>query len=338
MPWWQEAGPVVVAARQAHDVDVVILRLLAGEPGRMCLGGPVTYLAEVDDEVDVAVLPWDRWRDPDEPLRASWARPGGPAEDLAWADAALELAGTPRVAPAVQVRSWNLSSLWRLPTARGAAWLKVVPPFFAHEGAILAALGADRVPEVLASDGARTLLAEIPGDDLYGVSGELLLSMVDLLVDLQSAWVGRVDDLLEMGLPDWRRDALTERAHRPRRPVAWAAAAEQWRSVSTGCWTGSPPDGTASTRAGSPTRSCTATSTRATCARPGPGHLVLLDWGDSGVGHPMLDQSAFLDRLSPADRQAVRQRWTAGGSGRSPAASPTAPRPCSRPSARCDRR
>ena len=57
VPWWQEVGPVVVAARQAHDVDIVILRLLAGEPGRMCLGGPVTYLAEVGDEVDVAVRP-----------------------------------------------------------------------------------------------------------------------------------------------------------------------------------------------------------------------------------------------------------------------------------------
>ena len=80
--------------------------------------------------------------DPDEPLRASWARPGGPAEDLAWADAALELAQTPRVAPAVQVRSWNLSSLWRLPTNRRCTWLKAVPPFFAHEGAVLEALPA----------------------------------------------------------------------------------------------------------------------------------------------------------------------------------------------------
>ena len=93
VPWWQEAGPVVVGARRAHDVDVVILRLLTGEPQRLGAGGPVTYLAEVGDDVDVAVGPWDRSRDPDEPLHASWARPGGPAEDLAWADAALEWLG-----------------------------------------------------------------------------------------------------------------------------------------------------------------------------------------------------------------------------------------------------
>ena len=39
--------------------------------------------------------------------------------------------------------------------------------------------------------------------------------------------------------------------------------------------------------------------------------LVLLDWGDSGVGHPMLDQSAFVQRLGDADRAVVTDRWAA---------------------------
>ena len=309
VPFWQEAAPVVVGARRAHDIDVVILRLLAGEPHRCCLGGPVTYLAEVGDDVDVAVRPWDRSRDPDEPLRASWARPGGPAEDLAWADAALEMAEMPRTAPAVQVRSWNLSSLWRLPTTHGAAWLKVVPPFFAHEGPLLAALGGDRVPEVLASDGPRTLLADIPGDDLYGAGGELLLSMVDLLVDLQAAWVGRAGDLLELRLPDWRRDALT---------VAFTDLVARWRgrlpeAVELGL--DGLVDGLAARwdsidECGLPDTLVHGDFHQGNLRSAGPGHLVLLDWGDAGIGHPMLDQSAFLDRLSPADQQAVRQAWT----------------------------
>jgi aminoglycoside phosphotransferase (APT) family kinase protein len=37
--------------------------------------------------------------------------------------------------------------------------------------------------------------------------------------------------------------------------------------------------------------------------------LTLLDWGDSGVGHPMLDQSAFLDRIDCAHVATVRHRW-----------------------------
>jgi hypothetical protein len=35
----------------------------------------------------------------------------------------------------------------------------------------------------------------------------------------------------------------------------------------------------------------------------------LLDWGDSGVGHPLLDQSAFLDRVPSDAVGAVRVHW-----------------------------
>jgi hypothetical protein len=309
VPWWQEVGPVVAGARAVHGVDVVILRLLAGEEHRLGAGGPVTYLAEVTEEVDTDLRPWPVDRDAEDPQRASWARPGGPDADLAWADAALELAGMPRTEPAAQVRSWNLSSLWRLPTERGTAWLKVVPSFFAHEGAILTAIGSDHVPEVLAADGPRTLLAEVPGDDLYGVGGPVLPSMIDVLVDLQSAWSARIDDLLALGLPDWRRDALTDalttlvERWSPRLAPAvaigldhlLAGLAERWVAVES---------------CGLPDTLVHGDFHQGNFRSAGPGHLVLLDWGDSGVGHPMLDHPAFLERLSPRDQAAARDAWT----------------------------
>ena len=37
--------------------------------------------------------------------------------------------------------------------------------------------------------------------------------------------------------------------------------------------------------------------------------LVLLDWGDCGVGHPLLDQAAFTARLATDDRAAVTAAW-----------------------------
>jgi Ser/Thr protein kinase RdoA (MazF antagonist) len=40
--------------------------------------------------------------------------------------------------------------------------------------------------------------------------------------------------------------------------------------------------------------------------------LVILDWGDSGVGHPLLDQSAFLDGVALNDASAVRAHWARG--------------------------
>ena len=49
----------------------------------------------------------------------------------------------------------------------------------------------------------------------------------------------------------------------------------------------------------------------------GPGNLrgddrslVLLDWGDSGVGHPLLDQPAMFDRAPPDAVEPLRDRWT----------------------------
>ena len=37
--------------------------------------------------------------------------------------------------------------------------------------------------------------------------------------------------------------------------------------------------------------------------------MTLLDWGDSGIGHPLLDQAAFLDRVPEAVRERVRSHW-----------------------------
>jgi Ser/Thr protein kinase RdoA (MazF antagonist) len=37
--------------------------------------------------------------------------------------------------------------------------------------------------------------------------------------------------------------------------------------------------------------------------------LVLLDWGDSGIGHPLLDMAAFLERVLPERLERVRGAW-----------------------------
>ena len=38
--------------------------------------------------------------------------------------------------------------------------------------------------------------------------------------------------------------------------------------------------------------------------------FTILDWGDSGVGNPMLDQLAFARFLPPGDRPAVEAEWS----------------------------
>jgi hypothetical protein len=304
VPWWQEVGPVVDAARSLHSVDVTVLRLLHGSGDDAC-GGPVTYLAQVS--TPVAGL--NRWDQPcsDHPLRLPYARPGGPAADLAWASEALAAIDRPQTSTARQVRTWNLSSLWRLPTSAGAVWLKVVPPFFAHEGRVISRLDPVVVPPLLATDGPRVLLEDVAGQDLYDATGPVLRRMVCVLVGLQTQWVGRVPDLLELGLPDWRAGPIPAQA-----AATLASTADQLPlDVRRACE--ELVNGLA--RRFIDIEACGVPDTlvhgdfHPGNFRGDERQLVLLDWGDCCVGNPLLDRAAFLERVPPADRAGVQDHW-----------------------------
>ena len=61
------------------------------------------------------------------------------------------------------MRTWNLSTLWRIPTDAGLIWLKAVPGFFAHEGAVIDWIGAPVAPRLIDFATGRALLADIAG-------------------------------------------------------------------------------------------------------------------------------------------------------------------------------
>ena len=304
-PWWPDIEPVVQAVRDHHGIDVVVLRLLDTELEQPH-GGRVTYLAEVAEPVPAA----QRWTGAldDHPRRHVFARPSGPAADLAWARARLAERGLRPTTPPTQVRTWNLSSLWRVPVEGQTIWLKVVPDFFAHEGALLARMAGAQVPVLLDHDGGRMLLAEIAGEDLHTAELPLLLDMVNRLVDLQRLWGDRVEELLALGLPDWRAPALTaaitgviERTRDEISAEDRATLADFVRRL---------PDRF------DDVETC---GLRDTLVHGDfhPGNfrgdgraLTLLDWGDSGVGHPLLDQPAFLDAIPSACAGAVRAHWS----------------------------
>jgi len=302
-PWWQDIAPVVSAVRERWGIEVTILRLLfASLPAPP--GGEVTYLAQIDRAAPAE--PWAGELD-DHPLRLAYAKPGGPQADLAWAAARLAEQGLAMTAPPIQIRTWNLSSLWRLPCGDGAAWLKVVPPFFAHEGALLAHLAGRPVPALLARDGPRTLLAEIHGEDLYQATPAQHAAMIDLLVDLQYAQAGRVDDLLALGLQDWRAAALTEALAAvvervaPELEAADRASLERFLAGLPARWADLAACGLPDTLVHGDFHSGN--------FRGSDADLTLLDWGDSGVGHPLLDQAAFLDRIPADDVPPAALRW-----------------------------
>jgi hypothetical protein len=319
-PWWQDATALVEWVRNRHGVDVTILRLLeASRPEPP--GGAVTYLAEAVD-AQARELPLTRWVGSlgQHPLRLPYAQPGGPSRDLAWAASALQRLGHRPGGPAAQERTWNLSSLWRLPLEHGAAWLKCVPPFFAHEGAILARLQGGPVPRLLAHEGDRLLMAEIPGEDQYEAQEPTLRALISILVDLQAQWAGRVESLLSMGLPDWRAEALTQSVESVVRRTA-AVLPDADRGTLLRLVDGLPRRFAAVAECGIPD-SLVHGDFAPGNARGGSDRLVLLDWGDSGVGHPLLDQSAFLDRVPSRLAPALGEHWSTLWRGAAPGADP----------------
>lgn len=308
-PWWQDARPVVEAARETFGLEVIILRLLRASLPRP-QGGQVSYLAEIREPLPNAVSAHlAAWTEPftEDPRRMRWAAPGGPDADLRWALEVLRARGLEHLGPAEQVRTWNLSSIWRLPLRTGAAWLKVVPPFFAHEGDILRRLQGGPVPHLLGHDGDRILLADVPGHDRYDALLADLVEMVSSLVELQGGWVGRTDDLLSIGLPDWRAPALTLALTGVLARRASELAPDD-RQVLETFVADLPGRFTAIEACGIPDAFVHGDFHPGN-VRGAAGSLVLLDWGDCGVGHPMLDMSAFLDRIPPAAIPAVRDHW-----------------------------
>ena len=312
-PWWQDTYPVVEAVRAAYGVDVTVLRLLDTERPAPH-GGAVTYLAEVEGDLPAAVeaeLEPANVELDDQPLRLPYAKPGGPDADVAWALDALRAQGLDPAGRPRQVRTWNLSSIWELPLASGgSAWLKVVPPFFAHEGAMLRLLqGSGPVPSLLAADGPRVLLAEIPGDDRYDADPAELLRMVFRFVHLQAAWVGREAELLATGMPDWRWPALSaaiaQLVDREGATLGDADRGTLERFVAT-----LPARIAAIDDAGVPDTFVHGDFHPGN-VRGTPDAPTILDWGDCGLGNPLLDLPAFLEAAPSGHRRRIRDAWLA---------------------------
>ena len=328
-PWWPEMRPVIAAARERFGAEVVVLRML-DVVSETRNGGDVTYLAELVGEPprDLPLTPAPANVNGEQPLRAAWARPGGVATTIAWADDALAAIGRRRVGPVVQIKTWNLSSILRLPTADGDVWCKSVPPFLAHEGGIIALVGDDDttlVPPLLASEPATgtVLLGDVPGDDDWDASEGRLLTMVQTLVRLQARWQDRVDELLIAGLPDWRTRSLTElvEAVVSRRDVREQLADVELRVLDA--LTGRLPDRFAALDAcGIPATLVHGDFHRGNWRFDGHA-LVLLDWGDTGVGHPLLDMSSFEENVPDEVRLRVRAAWIDAWRGELPGADPS---------------
>ncbi|GIF17609.1 hypothetical protein BJ973_009426 [Actinoplanes tereljensis] len=281
-PWWQEVGEFARPDRQ-------VLRLLHGDqPGPV--GGHVTYLAEASgpfdqlEKTEIDLAP--------HPLRAPYAEVGGPAASLAWAREAL---GVPVTAH--QRRTWNLSAIWRLDGADGrpVAWLKQVPPFFAHEPAAIRLAGEIGPPLLADGPEGRMLLAHVEGEDRYGAGPDVCDRIAEAFHPVQVALAGRVPDTI----PGSRLDA--DRIRRVAEPYfdrldGLAALVD-----------GLPARFAAVAECGLPDTLMHGDLYPGNVRTDPAGNLTILDWGDSTIGHPAFDILRLTEDLD--DPEPVVRRW-----------------------------
>ncbi|MER7667001.1 phosphotransferase [Kitasatospora sp. NPDC096128] len=205
--WWSAVDGVVGRATELAGVPVLVARLLEGsseDPGH---GGRVRYHAEalrppaalaprpLDDGTAALLAPAAR--------RAAWADPDGLRSALSWAEGQLAALGR-RSGAARQIRTWNLSGLFRFPAvapdldpAGADAWLKTTSPEFnAAEGEVIALLGGvdpTLVPPVLAADpvAGRLLLDHVPGEDCWSPTEATVADVLPRFVAAQAALAAR---------------------------------------------------------------------------------------------------------------------------------------------------
>jgi hypothetical protein len=304
-PWWQEVGDVAQVVEQRYGLAVDVLRLLSTERPRPH-GGAVTYLAQARIPIEFSLAPVDpqlvELIEQDEPRRAAYARPGGPAASLAWA---AEILGP---VTAVHLRTWNLSAIWRLHAGPETYWLKQLPGWLRSEPAALRWLGEvvpDLAPVVIAEgDQGRELLADVPGIDHYGADRSTRLRIVEQAHRFQTAALTDIDRLLADGVPDRRGPCLT----------AWIRASlKGWAEASPA----------ASLLAGLDERMAAV----AHCGLPDtlvhgdahPGNtrgdgarLVFLDWGECFLGHPAFDALGLVGDLPPDEAGVILDAWATG--------------------------
>ncbi len=307
--WWRDVEDVVTAARVELGLEIRVLRVLE-VPGDADLpaGGSVVYLAEVATRpMRLELTSWSDDPLREHPHRLGYAEPGGHQLDLDWAARELAARGVSIVGAPVQVRTWNLSSIWRLATSAGVVWLKVVPPFCASEAVVMPLLDQTVVPRVLGAAAHRVLLADVPGQDQYDARGDELRGMVRMLVGLQASWIDRVPELEAIGVLDNRAGAAVPRirsvVERNRHELDDVTRRALDLLVE-----------------GLPQRF----AALAACGIPDtlvhgdfhPGNVRgtardyrILDWGDCAIGHPLLDLRPSLEYLDPPDQREAIDIW-----------------------------
>jgi len=276
--WWNQVEAVTEHLDRVLGVPTSVLRLVEGV-GETTRDGTVTYQEEAHGEPDRTALdPEPVHAFPDTPLRLPWAKPGGPAALVEWAERFVT-----RTGPVVQVKTWNLSCVFRMDTDAGRVWLKALPPFFTAEPTALRLVAEQDptlVPEVIATAPLRVLMTDAPGDPCWTAEPEHVRSVVPRLVAAQAALAGaKHPDLPEV--PMWSPEVEGSRERADALLATGLPLTLLHGDFHPGNW---QSDGVTT---------------------------KVIDWADSCWGHPALDAARLWTFLAPEKRPAFAALWTA---------------------------
>src|SRR5262249_19014655 len=115
------------------------------------------------------------------------------------------------------------------------------------------------------------------------------------------------DELRALGMPDWRGDRLTEAIELVVRRT-WPELVSEERRALTELLERLPRRFASLSECGVPD-SLVHGDFAPGNARGRDDAIVLLAWGDCGVGHPLLDMSAFVDRIPSAFVAQIKSHW-----------------------------
>ncbi|WP_170308942.1 aminoglycoside phosphotransferase family protein [Pseudonocardia hierapolitana] len=312
-PWWSDVEPVAAELDRRLGARTAVLRMVTAT-GIGMRGGEVTYVAE-------ALTPptsppeWDGAPDPGvlapQEHRMRWAEPGGPARVLDWAAAELRALEQPLTGPPVQVKSWNLSCLYRLPTTAGPVWIKCTPPFLGPEAlaaGYVAQHDPDLVPTVLASttDGGCTLMADVPGRDCWDADASTIGGVLPRYVTVQAALAGHALP----ALPDRRVSTLAARAERLLAPDVTGELDAAERQALTRVVAELPHRAAAIAAAGLPETLLHGDFHPGNWRSDGRRHVVF-DWCEGSRGHPACDVLRLAGWLPAPLAELAAELWAA---------------------------
>jgi aminoglycoside phosphotransferase (APT) family kinase protein len=240
------------------------------------------------------------------PLRPRWSRPGWFDRASAWMTARLDEVGRPPTGPIEQTHLRGISAVLRAPTAGGAAYLKAVFPPFHHEPVVTRLL-ADRVgpavPDVLAIEADEGwLLMDDLGPDIVGRADDATLAAgIRTLVTIQRVFAGRAGELAAHGCPVRRLTDLPGELSRALDRAAGLETVEaptihpatiEWLEHAVGVVE----------QLGHPSTIVHGDFHPFNVVRH-DGRLVIFDWSDAAVSHPLVDVATWLKWIDDPARQ-----------------------------------